>query len=88
MSRGLAAVQELNIFYEKHGDGRYYIRSLDVPGLHLAGTDFADLQKDLTTAVKALLHYNLGFTVESIKFVPCPDDEGNSTYIARINVFE
>lgn len=28
----------LDILYEKHSDGRYYIKSLDVPGLHLAGT--------------------------------------------------
>jgi hypothetical protein len=84
----------IEIFFEKHSDGRYYIKSFDVPGLHLAGTDFTALQEDLDPAVKALLHYNLGFDVESIKWVPSPEDarnmldkpqpEGKATYIALV----
>lgn len=90
MTRDIA----IEILYEKHSDGRYYIKSLDVPGLHLSGMDFAALQKDLNPAVSALLHHNLGFDVEGITWVPSPEDarqmldrperEGKATYIARV----
>lgn len=84
----------LEIFYEKHSDGRYYIKSNDVPGLHLAGTNFSALQSDLDVVVKDLLLHNLGFAAESVTWVPSPDDakqmldrpspEGRATYIARV----
>ena len=83
----------IEVFYEKHSDGRYYIKSLDVPGLHLAGTDFDALQSDLDPVVKDLMIHNMGFTVESVTWVPSPSEakklldrpqSGRATYIAKV----
>jgi hypothetical protein len=83
----------VEIQYEMHADGRYYIRSTDIPGFHLAGADFDALQRDLDPVVKDLLLHNLGFEVESLRWVPSPDDVkqhfskphgGKATYIASI----
>jgi len=77
--------------YEKHG-GRYHIKSLDIPGFRMAGTDWDALLADLDNVVKDLLFHNSNFVVESLRWVPGPDDvkkhldkpqpEGTATYVA------
>lgn len=64
----------IQLLFEKHSDGRYFIKSVDVPGLHLAGMDFAALQADLEPVVKDLLFHNLGFAAESVTWVPSLED--------------
>lgn len=83
----------INIEYEKHADGRYYIRSFDLPGFRLAGTDLDALTRDLDAVVKDLLRLNMGFEVESLRWVPSVEDAklhlsapttGKATYIASL----
>lgn len=84
----------IEIEYERHSDGRYYIRSRDLPGFRLAGTDIDALQRDLDPAVKDLLLYNMGFEVDRLRWVPTPEEakralrkpvgEGKTTYVARL----
>lgn len=91
----MSAVREISIElrFEKHVDGRYYIRSYDLPGFRLAGTDIDAMQRDLDQVVTDLLLHNAGFMVESLRWVPSMDDvkahlnrpgpEGKATYVAR-----
>ena len=64
----------VEVHYEKHSDGRFYIYSYDVPGLRLAGMDFDALQDDLDPVVKELLSRNMGIEVDTLRWVPTPED--------------
>jgi len=91
-------VKEISILlqYEKHPDGCYYIRSEALPGFRLQGPDFDALLRDLDPVVSDLLLHNMGFEVESIRWVPTPDDvkhhlqnpspNGVATYVAQLKV--
>jgi hypothetical protein len=84
----------VEVQYRKHSDGRIYIDSYDVPGLHLAGTDLDALHEDLDPVVKELLFRNMGIEVESLHWVPTPeevkrqlsrpDPEGTAIYVASM----
>ena len=83
----------IEIFYEKHSDGRYYIKSHDLPGFRLEGTNLKALQDDLDSVVKDLLKLNSNFIVDTLRWVPSPEDaarqlenpepEGKAIYVAR-----
>jgi len=60
----------LKLIYEKRRDGRFYIHSSDLPGLHLAGSDLDRLQADLEPVIKELLFFNWDFVAEKIKWLP------------------
>jgi hypothetical protein len=60
--------------YEKHPDGRYRIRSESIPGFRLEGPDIDVLQRDLNPLVRDLLLHNMGFEVESVRWVPSPEE--------------
>jgi hypothetical protein len=89
------ATQEMSIqlIYERHSDGRYYVRSDNLPGFRLAGTNLDALQADLDEVVKDLLLHNENFVVEGLRWVPGPEDikrhlskpgpEGKAVYIAH-----
>jgi hypothetical protein len=89
-------VKEISIqlHYEKHSDGRYHIRSLEIPGFRMAGMDLDALQRDLDEVVKDLLLSNSGIAIESIRWVPSLEDvrtqldhprpEGKATYVATL----
>jgi len=89
-------VRELSIVlhYEKHSDGRYRIRSESLPGFRLEGPDIDALQRDLNPVVSDLLLHNMGFEVESLRWVPSPEDvkkhlqrpalDGIVTYVALL----
>ena len=64
----------VQVQFDKRIDGRFHIRSPNLPGLHLAGPDFDQIQVDLEPVVKDLLHYNLGMIVETIRWVPSIDE--------------
>lgn len=82
----------IELRYEKHSDGRYYVRSFDLPGFRLAGPDLDALQADLDQVVTDLLLHNAGFVVEALRWVPSIEDvklhlqkpgpEGKATYVA------
>jgi hypothetical protein len=89
----MAAPQEvrLELVFEKQQDGRYYVKSSDLPGFRLAGTDFDALHRDLDHVVSDLLLYNSNFIVESLRWVPTiaevkqhlqkPGPEGRALYV-------
>jgi hypothetical protein len=86
--------QEISIelIYERHGDGRYYVRSDDVPGFRMAGADLDAIQADLNEVVSDLLLHNSGFEVQELRWVPSleelkrhlqkPGPEGRARYVA------
>ena len=88
------ATQEISIelVYERHGDGRYYVTSSDVPGFRMAGTDIDAIQADLNEVVSDLLLHNSGFVVAELRWVPSledvkhhlqrPNPEGKARYVA------
>lgn len=63
----------LKLLFEKKQDGRYYVRSPDLAGLHLASSDFEKIRADLEPVIKELLFYNLEFVADTIKWVPTLD---------------
>ncbi len=82
------------LHYEKHPDGCYYIRSDALPWLRLSGPDIDAIHRDLNPVVSELLLRNLGFEVETLRWVPSPEDvkqhlqhpspDGIVTYVATI----
>jgi hypothetical protein len=88
-------VKEISIVvrYERHPDGCYYLRSDTLTGFRMEGPDIDALQRDLDPIVSDLLLHNHGFEVESIRWVPSPDEvkqhlerpsSGVVTYVARL----
>ncbi|HEY5046887.1 MAG TPA: hypothetical protein VII49_02570 [Rhizomicrobium sp.] len=90
MARELSIV----LHYEKHANGRYRIRSESLAWLRLEGPDIDALQRDINPVVTDLLLHNMGFEVESIRWVPSPEDvkhhlrkpspDGMVTYVATL----
>jgi hypothetical protein len=88
------ATQEISIelVYERHSDGRYYVTSTDVPGFRMAGTNIDVIQADLNEVVCDLLRHNSGFVVSELRWIPSLDDvkrhlqkpnpEGKARYVA------
>jgi hypothetical protein len=54
----------------RHGEGRCYVSSPDLVGLHLAGPDMVALRNDLEPAIKDLIFFNLHLTIDILRFVP------------------
>jgi len=84
----------VEIIYEKRDGGRYFLRSQDIPGFRLEGADFEKIQADLTPVVIDLLEHNMGFSVESLRWIPSPEEvrlhldrpqqEGRARYVAKL----
>jgi hypothetical protein len=82
----------IELKYERHSDGRYFVTSDDVPGFRMAGTDIDQIQKDLNEVVTDLLRLNSGFVVEELHWVPSLEDvkrhlhspapQGRAIYVA------
>ncbi len=91
-------VQEISIIvqYERLPDGCFVVKCDQITGFRLRGTNFEDLQRDLNPVVSDLLLHNHGFEVESIRWVPSPEDvrkhlehplpDGKATYVAALKV--
>ena len=45
---------KIELRYERHSDGRYFVTSDDVPEFRMAGTDIDQIQKDLNEVVMDL----------------------------------
>ncbi|HWY60352.1 MAG TPA: hypothetical protein VNW15_00475 [Rhizomicrobium sp.] len=87
------ATQEIRVdlTYERHADGRYYVTSKDIPGFRMAGSDIDVIQADLNEVVSDLMRLNADFVVEEMHWVPSleevkkhlqkPGPEGRVTYI-------
>ena len=70
-----AAANEFSIcvLFDKAADGRYYVHSPNVIGLHLAGTDIDVIRREIETIVKDLLWFNHKLAVDEIRWVPSLD---------------
>jgi hypothetical protein len=64
----------VQVEFDKRQDGRFYIHSPSLPGLHLAGPDLEKIRVDLEPVVRDLLRYNHGMVVDTIRWVPSIDD--------------
>jgi predicted RNase H-like HicB family nuclease len=84
----------LDLFFEKHTDGRYFIRCYDLPGFHMAGMDWDALRADLEPVIKDLLWHNSEIAVDTMRWVPTlsdiahrlhhPSPEGKATYLVKM----
>jgi hypothetical protein len=54
----------------RRGDGRCYISSPDLVGLHLAGSDMNALRADLEAVIKDLVYHNLSRVIDKLRFIP------------------
>ena len=60
----------LELRFERHEDGRFYVHSPDLPGLHLAGPNPDALRGDLESALRDVLSGNANVGVERMHFFP------------------
>ena len=67
---GQAAKFIIELLLEKKGDGRFYVRSPNLAGLHLASSDIEAIRADIEPVVKDLLFYNKNFRADEIAWVP------------------
>jgi hypothetical protein len=85
----------IELLFDQRSDGRCYVHSPSIPGLHLAGPDLGALREDVEPAVKDLLHLNRGISVAAIRWVPSLDevferlsapehDPSKATYVVTI----
>lgn len=82
----------IDLIFERDSEGRYQVRSADVPGFYMAGSDIDAIHGDLNEVVSDLLRLNSGFIVSEIRWVPSIDDvkkhlekpptEGKIRYVA------
>lgn len=70
---GSAREFRLRLLFEKKRDGRFYVCSPDLAGLHLAGSDLDKIRADLEPVIKELLFFNSDFVADTIKWVPSFD---------------
>jgi hypothetical protein len=54
----------------RRGEGRCYISSPDLVGLHLAGPDMDALREDLEPVIKDLVFHNLNRVIDKLRFIP------------------
>lgn len=71
MASGEFAVR---IDFRNDQDGRCYISSPDLIGLHLAGDDLDVLRRELDTIIKDLVWHNLNRVIDEIRWVPNLDE--------------
>lgn len=60
----------IELFFEKRADGRFYVRSPSLSGLHLTGRNFKAIHDDIEPIVKELLYHNSKIEAEKIVWLP------------------
>lgn len=58
------------VIFERRDGDHFYVHSPDIPGLHLAGRNFDELNSLLETAVKDIFWFNSQIIIDSIRWVP------------------
>jgi len=73
----MPAMNEFSIcvLFDRAADGRYYVHSPNVTGLHLAGTgtDIDAIRGEIEMIVKDLLRLNHNIEADEIRWVPSLD---------------
>lgn len=64
------------VIFERRDGDHFYIHSPEIPGLHLSGRNFDDLNKLLETAIKDIFWHNSAIAIDSIRWVPSLTDVG------------
>ena len=67
---GKTAKFVIELLLEKKGDGRFYVRSPNLAGLHLASSDLEAIRADIEPVVKDLLYHNEHFQADEIAWLP------------------
>lgn len=67
---GKTAKFVIELLLEKKGDGRFYVRSPNLAGLHLASSDIEAIRADIEPIVKDLLYHNKHFQADEITWLP------------------
>jgi hypothetical protein len=63
----------ISVHFDRAADGRYYVHSPNVIGLHLAGTDIDLIRGEIERIVKDLLRLNHQLEADEIRWVPSLD---------------
>lgn len=70
----ISRIAMIEVSIEWRDEGRIYISSPDLPGLHLSGTNVSELCGDIAQAIEVLIEKNHGMKVKAI---PVEDDWRN-----------
>lgn len=65
---GRAREFAIQLLFEKRRDGRFYVHSPNLAGLHLAGRNLDKIRADLEPIIKELLYRNADFVADKIKW--------------------
>jgi hypothetical protein len=63
----------VRVEFRRDQDGRCYIGSPDLIGLHLAGDDLPALRRDLDTIIRDLVWFNHNRVIDAIRWIPSLD---------------
>lgn len=66
----------VRVEFRRSADGRCYIESPDLVGLHLAGHDLDVLRKELEPIMKDLIWYNHNRVIDRLHWVPSLEEIG------------
>ncbi len=71
------------VIFERRDGDHFYIHSPDIPGLHLSGRNFDELNTLLETAVKDLFWHNSEIVIDSIRWVRRPNGRSHARLPAQ-----
>lgn len=61
---------KIELLFDREADGYFHVHSPDVPGLHLAGMNLADICADIPIVVRNLLLRNKSVVAEDVQWLP------------------
>jgi hypothetical protein len=73
----------VRVEFRRGDDGRCYIGSPDIVGLHLAGHDIEALRHELEPIIKDLIWYNLDRVIDRFHWIPSLEEIGERFNSAR-----
>ena len=59
--------------FRRKSDGRYSVKSPDLPGLFLASTDLEALKRDIDIVIRDLFYFNKEIFVDDVHWHPSKD---------------
>ena len=64
----------VRVLFRHDDEGRCYIESPDLIGLHLAGSDLDAMRRELDTIIKDLVWFNHDRVIDKIRWIPSLDE--------------